>query len=57
MDQPSNQVCPTCGLPPEHAVTTRTGSIVSATLVCGLDHVWIVKWTVRRFAQLEPVSV
>ena len=48
MDQPSNQVCPTCGLPPEHTVTSTTGRITSATFVCPLDHLWIVKWAVQQ---------
>ena len=51
MDQPSNQVCPTCGLPPLHVATITSGRIVSASLVCALEHLWIVKWAEQRPAQ------
>lgn len=61
-DQPSSQVCPICGLPPQHAATTTDGRlasatcVVTATLVCALDHLWLVKWTVQQPAQAAEVA-
>ena len=56
MDQPSRQVCPTCGLPPARTATHTADGINTASLACPLDHVWLIRWAEQQHAQAAEVA-
>jgi hypothetical protein len=38
------QRCPVCGLPPFSDVTRENRGVMISDLICGFEHLWIVKW-------------
>lgn len=47
---PITLLCPVCGLPATSETRHRNGTITTATLLCPMEHIWIVKWASQAVA-------